>query len=150
MKRLLAVSAALAVVAGVWVSACSVSPTEVPTGDQATPIRTPLAEEEPMTPQPTQGTPAASLPYEARRVVQMAKEDLARKLDLSISEISVISVESVDWSDTSLGCPQPGMMYAQVITPGFLIVLEAMGQTYDYHTDENSSVVLCQKVAGGC
>jgi hypothetical protein len=36
------------------------------------------------------------------------------------------------------------MMYAQVITPGYLIVLEAMGQTYDYRTDENSSVVLCQ------
>ena len=103
-----------------------------------------------MTPQPTPGSPAATLPYAARRVVQMAKEDLARRLDLSLSEISVISVESVDWSDTSLGCPQPGMMYAQVITPGFLIVLEAMGQTYDYHTDENSSVVLCQKVAGGC
>lgn len=90
------------------------------------------------------------MPDEAGRLVQMAKEDLARRLEIPITEISVLSVEAVDWPDTSLGCPQPGMAYAQVITPGFLIVLEASGQTYDYHTDEDSSVVLCQKVAGGC
>ena len=144
MKCLLAVFAALAVVAGIWVSACSVSPTEVPTGAQATPTRTPLDEEESMTPQPVQGTPESTLPYEARRVVQIAKEDLARRLNLSVLEISVISVEAVDWPDTSLGCPQPGMMYAQVITPGFRVVLEATGQSYEYHTDEDSSVVLCQ------
>jgi hypothetical protein len=53
-------------------------------------------------------------------------------------------VEAVDWSDTSLGCPEPGMAYAQVITPGYLIVLGAAGQTYEYHTDEHSSVVLCR------
>ena len=119
-------------------------------GQLATATRTPLAEEEPMTPQPTQGSPAATLPYEARRVVQMAKEDLARRLGLALEVIQLVSVEAVDWSDTSLGCPQPGMMYAQVITPGFLIELEAMGQTYEYHTDEDSSAVLCQKVAGAC
>jgi len=144
MQRLLIVFAALAVVAGIWVSACSVSPSEVPTGDQATPTRTPLAEEESMTPTPAEGTPEATLPYEARLVVELAKEDLARRLELSISEISVISVEAVDWSDTSLGCPQEGMMYAEVITPGFQVVLEAKGQSYEYHTDEDSSVVLCR------
>lgn len=150
MKRLLAVLAALPVVAGISVSACSVSPTEVPTGDPATPTRTPLDEEESMTPQPAHGTPEANLPYAARRAVQMAKEDLVRRLNLSVSEISVISVEAVDWSDTSLGCPQPGMMYAQVITPGYRVVLEGEGRSYDYHTDTDSSVVLCQKVAGRC
>ena len=90
------------------------------------------------------------MPDEACRAVELARDDLARRLGLALDVIQLVSVEAVDWSDTSLGCPQPGMMYAQVITPGFLIVLEAMGQTYAYHTDENSSVVLCQKVAGGC
>jgi hypothetical protein len=36
------------------------------------------------------------------------------------------------------------MMYAQVITPGFRVVMEAKGHNYEYHTDEHSSVVLCQ------
>ena len=98
-----------------------------------------------MTPQPDQGTPEASLPYEARRLVQMAKEDLARRLELSVSEISVISVEAVDWPDTSLGCPEPGMMYAQVITPGYLIVLGAAGQNYKYHTDTEQRALLCEE-----
>ena len=83
------------------------------------------------------------MPYEARLVVELAKEDLARRLGISVSEISLISVEAVDWPDTSLGCPQPGMMYAQVITPGYLIVLEAKGQAYEYHTDTEQWAVLC-------
>ena len=122
------------------------TPTPSPHNEEhlATPTCTPLDEEEAMTPQPDQGTPEASLPYEARRLVQMAKEDLARRLELSVSEISVISVEAVDWPDTSLGCPEPGMMYAQVITPGYLIVLDAKGQTCEYHSDEGQLVVLCQ------
>ena len=112
MQRLLIVFAALAVVAGIWVSACSVSPSEVPPGGEATPPRTPLDEEGSMTPTPAEGTPEATLPYGARLVVELAKEDLARRLGISVSEISLISVEAVDWSDTSLGCPQEGMMYA--------------------------------------
>ena len=106
-----------------------------------------------MTPQPTQGTPEASLPNETRSVVQLAKEDLARRLELSVSEISLISVEAVDWPDTSLGCPEPGMAYAQVITPGFRVVLEAGGQRYEYQTDQGQLVVLCDEeghpVSGG-
>lgn len=97
-----------------------------------------------MTTRPARGTPEAGLPQQARDVVQLAKEDLARRLKLPVSEISVVSVEAVDWPDTSLGCPQPGMAYAQVITPGFRVVLEAAGQSYEYHTDQDSSVVLCQ------
>ena len=60
------------------------------------------------------------------------------------SEISLVSMEAVDWSDASLGCPQEGYMYAQVITPGFLIVLEAQSQPYEYHTDRTGNVVLCE------
>jgi hypothetical protein len=85
------------------------------------------------------------LPYEARLVVELAKEDLARRLEISVSEISLISVEAVDWPDTSLGCPQPGMMYAQVITPGFRVILAAKDRTYEYHTDVERFAVLCVK-----
>jgi hypothetical protein len=97
-----------------------------------------------MTPRPTPGTPETRLPSGAQRVVQIAMEDLARALDLAPGEISVLSVEAVEWPDTSLGCPRPGMMYAQVITPGLRVVLEANNQSYEYHTDQNSSVVLCE------
>jgi len=96
-----------------------------------------------MTTQPAGGTPEASLSSEARDVVEIAKEDLGRRLGLSVSEISLISVEAVDWPDTSLGCPQPGMAYAQVITPGYRVVLGAPGETYEYHTDTRARALLC-------
>jgi hypothetical protein len=84
-------------------------------------------------------------PPEAQEVVRLAKEDLAQRLKLAPDDIQLVSVEAVDWSDTSLGCPQPGMMYAQVITPGFRVILEARGQRYQYHTDTGQFVVLCEK-----
>ena len=74
-----------------------------------------------------------------------AKADLAQQTGVPIEEIGLISIEAVDWSDTSLGCPQEGFMYAQVITPGYLMVLEADGQQYEYHTDQTTNVVQCQQ-----
>ena len=36
-------------------------------------------------------------------------------------EITVVSTEEVEWSDTSLGCPEPDGDVRQMITPGYLI-----------------------------
>jgi hypothetical protein len=69
--------------------------------------------------------------------------DLAGQLDIAAEAITVRSVEAVEWPDSSLGCPGPGMMYAQVITPGYRIVLEANGQSYAYHT-EGGTIVRCK------
>jgi hypothetical protein len=110
---------------------------------------TPTAE-----PQPTREAPTATaapeptavaLPPGAEQVVRLIKRDLAQRLDLAPDTIQVVSVEAVEWSDTSLGCPQPGLMYAQVITPGFRVVLEAEGEAYEYHADAGRSLVLCGK-----
>jgi hypothetical protein len=75
----------------------------------------------------------------------LARQDLAQKLKLPIEAIRVVSVEAVEWPDTSLGCPQPGMAYAQVITPGFRVVLAAKDQTVEYHSDSGRRVVSCAK-----
>lgn len=71
-----------------------------------------------------------------------ARRDLAQRLGIAATVVTVRSVESVDWPDASLGCPQPGMMYAQVITPGYRIVLEADGQRYEYH-GSTGNVIFC-------
>jgi hypothetical protein len=73
----------------------------------------------------------------------LAKADLARRANLTPDQISVVSVEPVEWSDAGIGCPEPGKVYAQVITPGFRIVLRADGTTYTYHTGGNK-LILCQ------
>ncbi len=60
---------------------------------------------------------------------------LAEQRDIPPEEITVASWEPVDWPDTSLGCPEPGMMYAQVIVPGYLVMLEVRGEIFRVHTD---------------
>jgi hypothetical protein len=112
--------------------------TEMQGTESESPVVTPSAA--------TGGGPLAETkpPAAAEEAVKLAKEDLAKRLGVATGVIRLVSVEAVDWSDTSLGCPEPGMMYAQVITPGFLVMIEAEGQQYEYHTDESRFVVLCE------
>ncbi len=75
--------------------------------------------------------------------VRKALEDLEERLDVAEGEVTVESVEEVTWPDTSLGCPEEGKMYAQVLTPGYRIVLRARGTRYTYHAG-GSRVVCCE------
>ena len=68
---------------------------------------------------------------------------IAADLGVPPESVQVITIESRDWPDTSLGCPQPDMLYAQVITPGYLILVEVSGEQIEYHTDERGTVVRC-------
>jgi hypothetical protein len=60
------------------------------------------------------------------------------------SSVTVQTAEQVEWSDGSLGCPAPDMMYTQAIVPGYHVVLDVGGQTYDYRLSERGYIVLCE------
>jgi len=65
-------------------------------------------------------------------------------LGFSPGDVSVLSVEKSDFSDSSLGCPEPGKSYAQVITAGYTVLLYASSQLFEYHTDAlGETVVYC-------
>jgi hypothetical protein len=83
-------------------------------------------------------------PWESNPLVQRAIDDAVQRTGVERSAVRVVSVESREWGDASLGCPQPDRMYAQVITPGFLIVLEAAGTRLEYHTDSSRRVEFCR------
>lgn len=86
--------------------------------------------------------------YEQRGLaplIQIAKADLANRLTMPMDEVEVLVVEEVTWSDSSMGCPQPGMMYAQVLQDGLLIKLAAGDQTYEYHSGGTREPFLCEK-----
>ena len=54
------------------------------------------------------------------------------------------SSESVRLPDASLGCPQEGMMYAQVITPGYRLVFDLASASHAVHTNSDGShMVVC-------
>lgn len=86
-----------------------------------------------------------SMPSLVDLLVDRAKRDLAVQQNTNADAVTLVSAEYRDWPDSALGCPRPGMMYAQVITPGYLITLEHDGATYEYHTDTNPEgmMVLC-------
>lgn len=95
-------------------------------------------------PQPAGGEEAVkSLDEQGQRMLEQARQELAGKLGVSPARIQVVKAEPVLWPDTSLGCPQPGMMYAQVITPGYQFILEYEGKQYDYHAGRGH-LVLCE------
>ena len=79
----------------------------------------------------------------AKMVELVTKQLLANNAALSADEVQVLQATAQQWRDAGLGCPRPGMMYAQVITPGYLIKVKAGGKVYEYHTDTNRAVVLC-------
>jgi len=80
-------------------------------------------------------------------LIEKAKEDLAQRLDIPITQINLLEVTDVEWSDSSLGCPQPDMFYLQVITPGYRILLEVTGSQYEYHSNRIVSIVYCDNTS---
>jgi len=69
---------------------------------------------------------------------ERAKADLAARLGTTVDKIVVESVEEHTWSDTSLGLPEPGMVYAQVLTDGHIVTLGYDGRTYVYHVTDQA------------
>lgn len=85
---------------------------------------------------------AQASPPAPEPLVALATADAARRTGAAPGDVRIARVESREWPDRSLGCPRPGMGYAQAITPGYLIVAEAAGQQLEYHTD-HAQVMLC-------
>jgi hypothetical protein len=73
-----------------------------------------------------------------QNLVDQAKADLAERLSIHIDEINLVEARRVTWPDGSLGCPQPGRQYPQVLTAGYLVLLEANGIQFEYHGSENT------------
>lgn len=93
-----------------------------------------------------QTTPFPTIPSEAgmQDLINKAMTDLAQRLAISVDEIILLEAKSVVWPDGSLGCPEEGMQYAQVLTPGYLIRLQSGDQEYEYHASKGTTVIYCE------
>jgi hypothetical protein len=105
--------------------------------------RTPVTE----TQVPLENPPAAiptessSTPAAYAEAVAQSRKALAGELGVAETEIRLASVEAIDWPDSCLGAPKPNEDCAVVLTPGFLIRLEAGGKTIEMHSNQNGSDV---------
>ena len=100
--------------------------------------------------EPAQDLSAASLSELNETEAALATraiDDLAATTGVDPASITLVSIEPVEWRDSSLGCPQPDMMYAQMLTPGYRIVLSTGDETVEYHTTTNADgpMVHCEE-----
>ncbi len=91
---------------------------------------------EPSFDQPTQESAAPSLGSDVSdlpaSVLDPVIAEVARLAGVPIDQVVVVSGEAITFPDGSLGCPQPGMAYTQVLVDGYKVVAEAGGKTYDF------------------
>lgn len=73
----------------------------------------------------------------------LAKEELAKILSVDASQITVVAITEMTWPNSSLGCPAPGVVYAQGRVPGYRIVLGIGDVLYTYHSDLVGQVLSC-------
>jgi hypothetical protein len=76
-------------------------------------------------------------------LIQSAIDDAARRVGVARASIEVLSAESVTWSDGSLGCPEPGMLYTQALVPGYRVVLRAGTTQLHYHSGRSGTPAYC-------
>jgi hypothetical protein len=76
--------------------------------------------------------------------------DLTVRAGVDASGATVVQSEAVEWPDGALGCPEPGVMYTQALTPGYQVVLSLGGEEYDYRVaDEGQVIRLCESKIPG-
>ena len=75
--------------------------------------------------------------------LKSAITDLENRMGESLSMLHIVRAEQVTWSDSSLGCPEPGMLYAQVLTTGIWLVLSQREQEFDYRVTDDNGAQLC-------
>ncbi|MDB6160654.1 MAG: hypothetical protein JWO04_4360 [Gammaproteobacteria bacterium] len=76
--------------------------------------------------------------------IARARETL-RTAGVDPSLLTVTRAEPVTWPDSSLGCPQAGIQYLQVLTPGYRIELHGTQGNYFVHIAGNRSIVCTGK-----
>jgi hypothetical protein len=89
----------------------------------------------------TQATPSG-LPVELTPAQRAAISALGDALQLPPDRIKVLSTEALTWRDGCMGVQRIGVLCAQGIVPGFRIALLANGTQYEFHTNQDGSVVV--------
>ena len=92
----------------------------------------------------TPGAPA--LP--AGSVEATVAQALAQQTGVSLDRLQLTDKTAQEWSDSSLGCPDPATMYMQVLTSGFMLTFTDGSNTYEVHSNKTGeNAVLCKNGA---
>lgn len=110
--------------------------------------------EQPLIPNTEDGSPT-HMPVDLTPTARAAITALSRNWGLPADQITLVSTEAVDWSDSCFGVQEEGLDCTQSITPGFRVILEGDGKQVEYRTNADGSqirpatIVLTWKREGG-
>ena len=76
-----------------------------------------------------QRRPRQSSAARLSELIDQSGNDLAKRLNVDVADITVVEARHVIWPDGSAGCPMPGYEYMQMLMEGVLIRLNAGGRT---------------------
>jgi hypothetical protein len=91
-------------------------------------------------PEETSPAPTGEVP---EAVMERLIADASARSHVDADAMVVLRAESLVFSDGSLGCPKPDVVYTQAPVPGYRVVLRAGEQTLDYRITERGTLVLC-------
>ena len=103
-------------------------------------------------PSPTQSIPMVSAPTQPAATTtpirvdltpaqRAAMQALVTAVNVPVDQIKLISTEAVQWPDGCLGIVRMGVMCIRGPIDGFRIILEANGQRYEFHTNQDGTSV---------
>jgi hypothetical protein len=75
--------------------------------------------------------------------VDRAIADVVARTGVDAAAVTLIAQDDVTWRDSSIGCPQEGMEYLQVLTEGTRVIVEADGQRFEYHRGGRRDLFYC-------
>ena len=82
--------------------------------------------------------------FENVGVTELAKKDAIKRFNLSEDTVKIVSIIPVEWTDTSLGYPEPGKEigrdYPLETIQGYVMIISANSKLYEYHSDHERIV----------
>lgn len=95
-------------------------------------------------------SPAIALPVDAAppTVVEHVQQFLSQEAHLAPSQATIEQVEAVTWHDACLDLAQPGELCAQVLTPGYAIIVKTPKGTMALHTNQQGTSIRPESRAG--
>jgi hypothetical protein len=73
--------------------------------------------------------------------LDLALTALTKRLAINGDAVKVLDATPVEWPDAALGCPEKGMVYAQMVVPGYRLHLRVDDLTHDVHVGGGRAVV---------
>jgi hypothetical protein len=107
-------------------------PTNTP---QSLPAPNDLIEAVPIEPTAEPSDDLVSVDPIAAELVALARSYVSQRDDLPLLRVRLVEITPYTWTDTSLGCPSPDVVYAPVLVDGYRIVLTTGEQYHLFHTD---------------